>query len=145
MHCLKMWKAKNVSLRSRSLHLVNVKMACVLIIYGGLVTSFGVFQTVLALTSYLRHIDIIWSNDDWSSIFSSGKHVVIVEYYGTCRKLINPEVCENNFRYVFTFYNLILNWVSIGSGNGLSPFWRQAITWTNVDLWSVETLGKNSS
>ena len=27
-----------------------------------------------------------------------------------------------------------VNWVSIGSGNGLSPLWHQAITWTDVDL-----------
>ena len=27
-----------------------------------------------------------------------------------------------------------VNWVSIGSGNDLSPVLRQAITWTNVDI-----------
>ena len=27
-----------------------------------------------------------------------------------------------------------VNWVIIGSGNGLSPMRRQAITWTNVDI-----------
>ena len=30
-----------------------------------------------------------------------------------------------------------VNWVSIGSGNGLFPNQHQAITWTNVDLWSI--------
>ena len=29
-----------------------------------------------------------------------------------------------------------VNWVSIGSGHGLSPVRRQAITWTNADLLS---------
>ena len=33
-------------------------------------------------------------------------------------------------------------WVSIGSGNGLSPVLRQAITWTNAGLLSIELLGK---
>ena len=30
-------------------------------------------------------------------------------------------------------------WVNIGSGNGLLPDGTQAITWTNVDLWSVRS------
>ena len=29
--------------------------------------------------------------------------------------------------------------VNIGSGKGLVPVWRQAITWTNADLLSIET------
>ena len=36
-------------------------------------------------------------------------------------------------------------WVSIGSGNGLSPVRRQAITWTNTDLLSIRLLGTNFS
>ena len=38
-----------------------------------------------------------------------------------------------------------MNWVSIDSGNGLSPVRRQAITWTNADLVSIEMLGTNFS
>ena len=34
-----------------------------------------------------------------------------------------------------------LNWVSIGSDNGMSPVRRQAITWTNADLLSIGLLG----
>ena len=34
-----------------------------------------------------------------------------------------------------------MNWVIIGSGNGLSPDRRQAITWTNADLLSIGLLG----
>ena len=30
-----------------------------------------------------------------------------------------------------------VNWVSVGSGNGLSPIRRQAITWTNTGLLST--------
>ena len=33
--------------------------------------------------------------------------------------------------------------VNIGSGNGLSPVWHQAITWTNADLLSTGPSGKN--
>ena len=31
-----------------------------------------------------------------------------------------------------------LNWVSIVSAIGLLPVWHQAITWTSVDLLSLE-------
>ena len=36
---------------------------------------------------------------------------------------------------------LSVNWVSIGSDNGLSPVRRQAITWTNAHLLSIGPLG----
>ena len=36
-----------------------------------------------------------------------------------------------------------MNWVRIGSVNGLSPVRCQAITWTNADLFSIEPLGTN--
>ena len=35
--------------------------------------------------------------------------------------------------------------MGIGPGNGLSPFRRQAITWTNADLLSIGPLGTNFS
>ena len=38
-----------------------------------------------------------------------------------------------------------MNWVNIGSGNGLSPVRRQAITWTNADLLPIRPLGINFS
>ena len=38
-----------------------------------------------------------------------------------------------------------VNWVSIGSDNGLFPVPRQAIAWTNADLLSVGPLGTNFS
>ena len=34
-----------------------------------------------------------------------------------------------------------MTWVSIGSGNGLSPVRRQAITWTNAKLLFIGPLG----
>ena len=39
----------------------------------------------------------------------------------------------------------LVNWVSIGSGNGLSPIQRQAITWTNGGLLLIGHLGTNFS
>ena len=38
-----------------------------------------------------------------------------------------------------------MNWVSIGSGNGLSSVRRQAITWTNAVLLSIGLLRTNFS
>ena len=37
------------------------------------------------------------------------------------------------------------NQVSIGSDNGLSPVWRQAITWNNAGLLSIRPLEANFS
>ena len=41
--------------------------------------------------------------------------------------------------------NVSVNWVSIGSGNGLSPVWHQTITWANAGLLSIGPLGTNFS
>ena len=38
-----------------------------------------------------------------------------------------------------------MKWVNLGSGNGLSPNRRQAITWTNADLLSTGPFGTNDS
>ena len=38
-----------------------------------------------------------------------------------------------------------MNWISVGSGNALSPVRRQAITCTNANLWSIGPLGTNVS
>ena len=38
-----------------------------------------------------------------------------------------------------------MNWINIGSGNGLSPDWHQAITWTNAALLSIIPLRTNYS
>ena len=38
-----------------------------------------------------------------------------------------------------------LNWVTIGSDNGLSPLRRQAIIWTNVVILLIRPLGTNFS
>ena len=41
----------------------------------------------------------------------------------------------------FTPHICIRKPVNIGSGNGLSPCWRQAIPWTNDDLLSIGPIG----
>ena len=38
-----------------------------------------------------------------------------------------------------------VNRVDIGSDNGLSPIWHQAIIWTNAGLLSIECFGTNFS
>ena len=38
-----------------------------------------------------------------------------------------------------------VNWVCIGSGNGLSPIWHQAIIWTSTGLLSIGPSGTNFS
>ena len=38
-----------------------------------------------------------------------------------------------------------VNYVSTGSGNGLSPIWHQAITWTDANLLSIGPLRTNFS
>ena len=59
---------------------------------------------------------------------------------------IDP-ICEKNNQVNFHQWLLTWpgNWVNIGSGNGLSPGRRQAITWANDDLLSVGPLGTNFS
>ena len=39
----------------------------------------------------------------------------------------------------------VTDWVSIDSGDGFSPIWRQSITWTSADLQSIGPLGTNFS
>ena len=45
----------------------------------------------------------------------------------------------------YCLINASVNWVHIGSGNGLSPVRRQAITGTNAGVLSIELLGTNFS
>ena len=73
-----------------------------------------------AWSSSLQHFEIIstWLQSD--SMF-------------TYSKLISP----SGRIYVS------VNWVSIGSDNGLLPAWHQAITWTNAHLLSIGPLEKN--
>ena len=37
----------------------------------------------------------------------------------------------------------VVNWVHIGSGNGLSLIWHQPITWINADLLSIGSIQTN--
>ena len=66
-----------------------------------------------------------WGNSSWSG------HAA--PHRGT--KVIAPWCC----------INVSVNWVSIGSGNGLSRVRHQAVNWTNADLLSTGLLGTNFS
>ena len=48
------------------------------------------------------------------------------------------ELVQHHVRNVLRIY-VSLNWISIASGNGLSPVRHQAITWTNADLFITVT------
>ena len=60
---------------------------------------------------------------------------VIIVISEQCLKIISPK-CP--------IYASV-NWVTIGSDNGLSPVRRQAITWTSIHLSSIGPLGSNFS
>ena len=53
--------------------------------------------------------------------------------------LLVPYICVSKLGYHS------VKWVIIGSGKGLSPVWRQAVTWTNADILSARLLGTNLS
>ena len=62
------------------------------------------------------------------------------------------QFCTKPSMYVYIWTHLPLvthicsvNWVGIGSCNGLSPVRRQAITWSNGTLLSIEPLWTNFS
>ena len=63
---------------------------------------------------------------------------------------IVPMHVKPKFTYLLTispecFIYALVNLICIGSGNGLTPVRRQAITWTNAGLLSIEPLETNVS
>ena len=54
-----------------------------------------------------------------------------------------PLILMMNKFFPSLFIYASVNWVSIGSGNGLSPVRRQAITGTNADILSIGLLETN--
>ena len=75
------------------------------------------------------------------------------------RSHVKLHVDKSNFNVISFFcntWNALTHWgrvthicvnklTIIGSDNGLSPGWRQAIIWTNAGLLSIRTLGTNFS
>ena len=55
----------------------------------------------------------------------------------TCRQLLT--------HWGWVTHKFVSNLTIIGSDNGLSPGWRQAITWTNAGLLLIWPLGTNFS
>ena len=91
---------------------------------------------------------IIWANDGLLSIRPDGTYFnetlfEIQKFYSkTWVPAKRRPFCLGIS--VLTVYASV-NWTSIGSGNGLSPVRRQAITWAIVDLLSIGPLGTNFS
>ena len=61
-------------------------------------------------------------------------------YSFTRPQYVNPSLPNVTYMCQWTLWEL-----RTSSGNGLSPVWRQAITWTNADLLSIRPLGTNFS
>ena len=65
---------------------------------------------------------------------------------GVQRRLFqNDAACNGLFVEAGWRIYASLKWVNVGSGNGLSPVRRQAITWTNDYLLSIRPIGKKFS
>ena len=87
---------------------------------------------------------VIVSSKSWC------KFVVVKSMWLLSKRYLIFLIYDNDSDTLTTIWNTSLThlpqcriWVSIGSGNGLSPVRRQAITWTNAELISIVTLGTN--
>ena len=78
----------------------------------------------------------LWILMAWLVLWHQGISSNSVEYTLKCFHLLNSSPPSAAYMSV--------NRVSTGSGNGLSPLQRQAITWTNASL-SIGLLGTNFS
>ena len=86
-----------------------------------------------------------------SAVYSRNRHVQgmhLLTHLGTtlltCKVLLPTHTVLTHLPLVPHIY-ATENWVSIGSGNGLSPVGHQAITWTNADVLSTGSLWTNFS
>ena len=68
-----------------------------------------------------------------------------VSIYRHINNVHKYDPCVNNFNINSIDSSSSLIWVSIGSGNGLSPLRCQAIAWTNAAILSIGLLGTNFS
>ena len=67
-------------------------------------------------------------------------HVGLVTVTGTIKVVLYPLTHRGRVTHI-----CISKLASIGSDNGLSPGWRQAIIWTNVGILLIGPLGTNFS
>ena len=65
---------------------------------------------------------------------------------------VSASMCQHHIHVIHHTFNspwcrtyVSVNWISIGSDNGLAPNRRQAIIWTNAGLLSIGPFGTNFS
>ena len=79
----------------------------------------------------LKYIDLHTRKSIWKCRLHNRGHFASASMYSTHLPLVS-HIC-------------VSGWVIIGKGNGLSPFRRQAITWTNAGLLLIALMGTNLS
>ena len=72
-------------------------------------------------------------------------HEGIRHLFGLCTDWLTADSLIVNTSPPDTTYMHQSTGSALVSGNGVSPVWRQAITWTNAALLSIEPLGTNFS
>ena len=113
--------------------------------------------TSMSLISPLKSIEVQWDTSTQISTYSiepNGTNTaerqqccIAFHKYIPYRFHIN----ENNSKYIKLTHlprcriYASVNWVNIGSDNGLSPVRHQAITWTSAGLLPIGLLGTNCS
>ena len=88
-------------------------------------------------------------------IYTSWNRQITIKRTGGLFVLFKTKLYSINLHiYIYTIILINLpccsifacvDWIGIGSDNGLSPVRRQAITWTNTDSLSIEPLETNFS
>ena len=108
------------------------------------ILKLGKLNSIMTKVETLKNTSVRW--------FVLRFHVFFF-YFTYALVCINIAVWLINFAPVdFVIYSsslsatyMSVNWVSIGSDNGLSPIWRQAIILINARLLSIRPLGTNFS
>ena len=91
----------------------------------------------------MRDTDLWQDHGQWLSAIYCNRHYALI--------ICGLDGCASETNQCLTHLPLVphikasVNWVSIGSGNGLMPVQHQAIIWTNADLLLIGSLGTNFS
>ena len=101
---------------------------------------------------------IIWTNAGILLIGTSGTNFseILIEIRIFSFKKMGMKVSSANWRPFCLGLNVLTHWgrvmhicvgklTNIGSDNGLSPGWREAIIWTNAGIFLIGPLGTNFS
>ena len=116
--------------------LPTAMMTWLWLLHKQVLTHWGRVQHICSLQNKYRTAD-----PDLQNFGRSGKlfFFTIYKFWKNCASV--RQVSDLILKTVYAS----VNWVSIGSGNGLSPLWPQAIFWNNADLLSIGPLGTNLS